>query len=102
MSTDSEIGEVVARVRQRSLTVCENCGGQGYADMGASACATCFGAGVTTPEMLAAIADRYASGWNDALAKHCIGDSTDPCDCRIGDCKRITRGCFEMKEASNG
>lgn len=57
MSTESEIGEVVARVRQRSLTVCENCGGEGYTDMGKSACAECFGAGVTTPEMLARLAE---------------------------------------------
>lgn len=56
----AEIAEVVARVRGRSLAVCDNCGGQGYTDMGKSACAGCFGAGVITQEMAYAlgVADR--------------------------------------------
>lgn len=58
MSTDSEIGEIVARVRQRLLAVCENCGGEGYSDMGRSACAECYGAGVMTPEL----AERLRAG----------------------------------------
>lgn len=41
--------------------VCDNCDGEGYTDMGASACAVCLGAGVTTPEMLAALGHASVS-----------------------------------------
>lgn len=47
--------EAISRVRSGSLPVCENCGGQGYTDAGRSACAECHGAGVMTPELLAAL-----------------------------------------------
>lgn len=73
MSTDSEIGEVIARVRQRHLTVCENCGGQGYTDGGTTACGICLGAGVTTPELLKAL--RQHSAYRDALESIATGEA---------------------------
>ncbi|WP_139234949.1 hypothetical protein [Methylobacterium sp. yr596] len=39
--------------------VCDNCEGQGYTDMGRSACAICLGAGFETPELHAASAERH-------------------------------------------
>lgn len=43
---DKEIGEGVARLKNGSLRPCGNCGGQGYGDMGQSACSRCGGIGV--------------------------------------------------------
>lgn len=42
-----------------SRIVCDNCGGQGYTDMGRSACAVCLGGGFETPEVRAASAERH-------------------------------------------
>lgn len=35
-----------------SAVTCDTCDGEGYTDMGRSACAMCLGACVTTPELL--------------------------------------------------
>lgn len=52
--------EVIARLESRSLSPCLDCGGQGYTDIGKSACFWCRGAGVITWEMAYAfgVADR--------------------------------------------
>lgn len=86
MSTDSEIGEVVARVRRRSLAVCDNCGGEGYTDMGRSACADCYGAGVMTPELAA------------RLRSEAPPDDRGLCECRIGQCRALTERCREVEK----
>ncbi len=68
MTTNTEIAEFVARLRNRSLVVCENCGGEGYTDMGKSACGRCYGAGVETPELMARLANIDASAPTGASA----------------------------------
>jgi hypothetical protein len=67
---DEAIAEVTARLKNYSLSPCLDCGGQGYTDMGKSACAVCLGVGVTTPEMLAALEDaaRLADAMDGAMA----------------------------------
>lgn len=57
---DEAIAEVTARLKNNSLSPCFDCGGQGYTDMGKSACFWCRGAGVITQEMAYAfgVADR--------------------------------------------
>lgn len=60
--------EVLARLKNYNLSSCLDCGGQGYTDMGKSACFWCRGAGVITQQM------AYAFGMADraeaAAAQH--------------------------------
>lgn len=73
---NSEQREIMARLQSGRLMICEGqgdpnsdgCGGQGYTGAaGQEPCGHCFGAGVMTRELLAALTSR--PGTPDALAK---------------------------------
>lgn len=81
--------EVMARLKNRKLDPCLDCGGQGYTDMGKSACFWCRGAGVITQQM------AHAFGVADRAEKAAQNAPQESCDCAIGDCVQITRKCRE-------
>lgn len=72
MSTDREIGEVIARLQHRKIAVCDECGGEGYTDAGTTACGVCFGVGVMTRQL----EDRLSACTLAAKALRRIADGT--------------------------
>lgn len=69
-----------------SRIICGDCGGQGYTDMGRSACAICLGAGFETPELRAASDERHrlrvslaeVRGWIDNWSPNFTQDEEWP------------------------